>query len=185
MDSLLQEINTQEEISVQYSTTRRRSSFTPNKFHNTKSFNIKKGNPPSNNKSCILCKTAGRPHQGHDITKCWFISRFEKLQISKAFAVAVDNNSDDSIGEENLIQSVNDNNQSHTEALVSLSEVSNVQKVQCDVSPYMYAFYKHHPCHIVIDTGAASSLISKSFLTTAGIKINPTYHSTRDIVILN
>ena len=39
-------------------------------------------------------------------------------------------------------------------------------------------FIKHHPCHNVTDTGATSSLISKSFLTTAGIKISPTYYST-------
>ena len=41
----------------------------------------------------------------------------------------------------------------------------------------MYAFYKHRPCHILIDKGATSFLISKSFLITAGIKINPTYYS--------
>ena len=37
--------------------------------------------------------------------------------------------------------------------------MGNVQEVQCDVSPYIYAFDKHRPCHIVIDTGATSSLI--------------------------
>ena len=56
-----------------------------------------------------------------------------------------------------------------------------VKKVQCDASPYFYAFYEHHPCHVVVDTGATSSLISKSFLTVAGIKMKQTRHSAQTV----
>ena len=56
----------------------------------------------------------------------------------------------------------------------SVDTTIEVKKVQCDASPYFYAFYEHHPCHVVVDTGATSSLISKSFLTVAGVKMKPT-----------
>ena len=54
-----------------------------------------------------------------------------------------------------------------------------VRKVESDTSPFFYAFYNHHPCRIVIDTGATSSVISRSFLQTIGISPNVTQHSAR------
>ena len=54
-------------------------------------------------------------------------------------------------------------------------------RVECDVSPFFYAFYNHLPVHITVDCGATSSLISRSFVTRAGIKIQPTKHSARGI----
>ena len=36
------------------------------------------------NKTCYFCRAAGRPHPGHDISTCWHITKFEKLEISKA-----------------------------------------------------------------------------------------------------
>ena len=52
-----------------------------------------------------------------------------------------------------------------------------VRKVECDSSPFFYAFYNHHPCWIVLDTGATSSVISRSFLRTIGISPHLTLHS--------
>ena len=51
----------------------------------------------------------------------------------------------------------------------SLDVEPQILKVESDTSPYFYAFYKHHTCHIVVDSGAESSLISKSFLKSVGI----------------
>jgi hypothetical protein len=181
MDSLLQDLATQEEISVQYSSTKRRPfQRKPSYRHESNPSHRSESKPwnrneskPFNSKSCTLCQAAGRPHQGHDISKCWFISKFEKLQIAKALQVEVNDYSD---FEDDNISSVDmTTTQSHTTA------ISTVQKVQCDVSPYFYAFYQHHPCHIVIDTGATSSLISKTFLMSAGIPIKPTRHSARTV----
>ena len=56
---------------------------------------------------------------------------------------------------------------------------SSVQKVQCSISPYFYAFYQYTVCHIVVDTGATSSMIAKAFLVRANIKSVHTYHSAR------
>ena len=56
-----------------------------------------------------------------------------------------------------------------------------IKKVQCNVSPYFYAFYQHVPCHIVVDTGATSSLVSRTFVKLAGLKTKPTRHSARAV----
>ena len=141
MNSILQDIETQEEMSIQYSW--KRSNFTPNKFHTSKFTNQRVPSQTSNNsKSCIICKAAGR---SHDITKCWFISQFEKLQISKAFGVEVDGYSVVS-SERNVIQFVHDNYHPNTNKAAT-HEKGNVKNIQCDVFPYIYAYYKHHPFH--------------------------------------
>ena len=60
------------------------------------------------------------------------------------------------------------------------SQISSIKKVEWDVSPFFYAFYQHHPCHIVVDTGGAtSSIISCSFIHSAGITPQNTFHSAR------
>ena len=58
---------------------------------------------------------------------------------------------------------------------------SKVQKVQCDSLPCFHAFYQHHPAQIVIDTGATSSLILRSFIKCSGSPIQPTRHSARSV----
>ena len=47
--------------------------------------------------------------------------------------------------------------------------------------PLTFMLSTDTPCHIVIDTGATSSLISKSFLKLAGITTKPTFYSARTV----
>ena len=61
------------------------------------------------------------------------------------------------------------------------SDEVSFNRVDCDASPFLYAFHNHMPCHVVIDTGATSSLISKSFVAKAGLAIKPTRHSARSV----
>ena len=164
MDSLLTDLNVQEDINISYASTRKqqyRDNF--NQHKKMPSSTMK----PSTTKSCILCKMAGRNHQGHDISNCWFISKFEKLNIAKALQVDVDyDNSEINIAETELSESFVD---------------PQIQKVQCDVSPFLYAFYKHQPTHVVLDTGATSSLVSRSYITSVDETIQPTKHSARSV----
>ena len=54
-----------------------------------------------------------------------------------------------------------------------LGEVKAViERIECDISPFFYAFLNHHPVHIIVDTGATSSVVSKSFLISVGISPN-------------
>ena len=47
-------------------------------------------------KTCSICKAAGRSFQGHDISSFWFLSKFDEMEIAKAMQVFVtDDQSDD------------------------------------------------------------------------------------------
>ena len=183
MDSILQAIATQEEITIQYSSTNDRPRRFPHRYPpRSKKLPFSAQQPASTkSKCCVICKAANRPCQGHDINNCWYISKFEKLQVAKALQVAVDDDDDDDDVDEELENAMLTAQISTTLPSKSVGTTIEVKKVQCDASPYFYAFYEHHPCHVVVDTGATSSLISKSFLTVAGIKMKPTRHSARTV----
>jgi len=90
MDAILVDINSQEATSIQYTQSLGRksnsySNFTNKKHqaHNTKRNSVNK----KPNQSCAICSAAGRPSTGHDISKCWFISKFDKMNIAKACRV--------------------------------------------------------------------------------------------------
>ena len=122
-------------------------------------------------KSCILCKSVGRNHIGHDTSNCWFISKFDKLQIAKALRVDLDDDKEKipfGLEEDGIL------------SLAVSNENSTIQKVQSNISPYLYTFYKHRPCHVVIDTDAAS-LVSKAFLKQCGIPMRQTSHPARGV----
>ena len=50
---------------------------------------------------------------------------------------------------------------------------ATVRRVACSESPYIYAFYHHITCKIVIDTGATSSMISTAFVRRANLTTYP------------
>ena len=127
-------------------------------------------------KQCILCKTAGRSYQGHDISSCWFISKFERLEIVDAFQVNVDEY-DESLAHEEEINSVS----GHMVTPKELQVEPVLLKVQCNVSPFFYAFYNHHVVKIVIDTGATSSLVSSTFVKRAKLILKPTIQAARQL----
>ena len=169
MYSLLAEISTQEDIQVHYS----RSSF-ENKGPTYPRRLMPSVQARGKDKTCSICKAAGRNFQGHDISSCWFLSKYDKVKIAKALQVYVtDAQSEDfPLYPPEEVQCV-----SSPPPVASNEPLVN--KVECDVSPFFYAFYKHLPCHIVIDTGATSSIISRSFLHSAGITPQSTQHSAR------
>ena len=104
MDSLLTELNVQEDIQISYS----RSSYNNRRYPGKPS--QRKSHPQKSHqksKSCILCKAASRPYQGHDVSTCWFISKFDKMEIASALAVEVDpgNDIDDPLEEHSDVKS--------------------------------------------------------------------------------
>ena len=166
MDAILQDIQTQEDVQIQYASSQRkpRQSIRRNP------------NVSKQSKTCVLCKAAGRPHQGHDVGTCWFTSKFEKMELAKALQVNVED------AEDERYDTIDSDPLHHVDAnqvSVAAHTTCSVNKVQCSTSPYFYAFYFHTPCHIVIDTGATSSMISRVFLVRARIKVTATRHGAR------
>jgi len=93
-------------------------------------------------------------------------------EIAKALQVTVDEVNEES-------DTADENHVSHVTHINENVPVAAVQNFECDTSPFFYAFYHHHPCHVVVDTGATSSIVSRSFLQSAGITLRSTLHSAR------
>ena len=172
LESLLMELNTQEDIAVHYSQSfnKNRRRFFPTDQRS------KKGDTAARTKSCVLCKASGRTSTGHDISGCWFISKFDKLQMAKALSVNTSDDVDPDSAEEEF------HSVTALPATVPPPECpSTANRVQCNQSPFFYAFYKHHTVKVVIDTGATSSLISSSFVKRVGLLQQPTAHAARQV----
>ena len=198
MDSLLTDLAVQDEVKINYS----RSRYQPRQGSSSARFNNNQGrsnNPKSTNssnlsnkKNCLICKSAGRNPSTHSTNDCWFVSKFEKLQLSKALRVETDDIAGDI---EDVEFEAHDHNVEFVETCHAETEVASedsndgkgavkeatYNRVDCDGSPFFYAFYNHLPVHVTVDCGATSSLISKSFAMRAGIKILPSRHSARGI----
>ena len=98
------DIYSQEAVAVQYTQSQGRKKSSHSNFSNKRhqaSYNTKKNladkTPSHSERSCAICNAAGRPSTGHDISKCWFISKFDKMKIAKACRVMAseDFNSDE------------------------------------------------------------------------------------------
>ena len=179
MDQLLLELNAQEDIDVNYS----RASYKYRPTTNRNSYNSNKKSTFSNSRdvhkiaiqTVHLQKFVGFVKQLVNLIRdtlqnCWFISNFDKMEIAKAFLIEVDQveDGDYEVQQEQQIQTIINNNQ-------------GVLRVQSCSSPYFHAFYQHHPCKLLIDTGATLSLVSKAFIKLAGISIKPTNHFARQV----
>ena len=85
MDSLLAEISTQEDTQVHYAHSN---------YNRSRQFPLKSNKLASSRQSptkcCTTCKASERKQQGHNVAECWFLSKFEKLEIAKALQISVD-----------------------------------------------------------------------------------------------
>ena len=180
MDSLLAEINNQEDIQIKYSRTSYKNNNASKGFSY---FNRNDGGSrpkqSSERKECVVCKAAGRASLGHTISQCWHVSKADKLQIAKALQVFVECGEDEPEDNENQDESVCHQLEVQTPTIAVSSE--EVRRVKCSISPYFFAFYMHHTVKIIVDTGATSTLISATFAKRVGINIQPTNHSARQL----
>ena len=189
MDSLLAEINTQEDISVNYSRTfggSRRSN------NNNTHYNRSDRQPPpppssrpptwqrnqqsSTQKECIVCKAAGRTYLGHTIATCWHVSKADRVLMARALQVDYDEEGDhgreEDHDDENALQCV-------VESAPHSSE--QVRRVKTSSSPFFFAFYQHHTLKVLVDTGATSTVVSYSFVRRVGLKLLPSKHTARQL----
>ena len=182
MDSLLVDMSVQDDASVSYS--RASNQHRPRRFNprgnNNNSFNSnattsRASAPNPRQKQCILCKTANRAYIGHDISSCWFISKFDKMDIVNAFQLNIDG--DDHPEQDIALEEQEEVSSDHLLVQTSVS----VQRVQTAVSPFFYAFYQHHVVKILVDSGATSSLVSTSFAIRVGLKIEPTKQGAKQL----
>ena len=198
MDSLLTDLAVQDEVKVNYTRTRHPSQHGSSRFNNHNKNNFKskttRSSPkPVTQKHCLICKSAGRNPSSHSTSDCWFVSKFEKLQLSKALRVETDDvvsemiDEEDDVGNEYSVEYVqtirSEQRDEHVivpDGNAELTDAS-INRVDIEPSPFFYGFYNHLPIHVVVDSGATSTLVSKSFVDRAGIKIQPTRHAANAI----
>ena len=84
LDSLLAELNAQEECQINYS----KSKFTKRKGKSVSFYKHDMRNSLHNSnshsktqKSCVLCKTAGRTYEGHSIGSYWFYQSLTRWKL--------------------------------------------------------------------------------------------------------
>ena len=75
------------------------------------------------------------------------MSKFDRLEITRALQVSVEDiEEDEESSEQHLVV---------TEEIDVVAEETEAvtRRVSCEPSPFIYTFYKHHHCKILIDTG--------------------------------
>ena len=105
--------------------------------------------------SCILCKTAGRPHTTHSLVDCRFVPQRDRRLLASSRLVCDDPEECDPI-DYSASEEVCDLLVSPTPAQPTAPSAQRVRIVQ---SPVLSTFYESHPVPLTLDTGATSNII--------------------------
>ena len=62
-----------------------------------------------------------------------------------------------------------------------VNAVASLRRVLSAQSPYIYTFYRHHPCKILVDTGATASMISSAFVQRTNLTVYPASQGARQL----
>ena len=142
MESLIAELNAQEDINVHYARASYRKNNSSAQFTRTNreknKFLPSNNSRSSTNKQCIICKAVGRSYQGHDVSSCWYISKFEKIEVAKDLQVNMDDSNPDiedisATLANQVISQCNTNEQCNT---TNVDSPEIVRKVESDISPF-------------------------------------------------
>ena len=122
-------------------------------------------------KSCVLCKTAGRPGaSSHSLAECKFLPEYDRRAFSKSRLVhdvelEVTHEYTDSDQDE-----PSDTKEHIDNALIDTHFARRVRVIQ---SPYLNVYYKQHPVRLTIDTGATTNMVRASTAKHIGLPIKP------------
>ena len=167
MKSILEDLNTQEDIKIQFSAAR----------SNWSGSSFKKAGRPSNKfskrskKTCAYCKAINRsPYIGHDVKSCWIIPKEDKAELIKAFSVISldDNESED----EQEYPPATSSSVNYVEDSVD-QDCADVSRVECIASPHFFCHIGKTSVKVTVDTGAMSNLVSLDVAKSLHLKIEP------------
>ena len=124
-------------------------------------------------KSCPLCKQAGRQSNTHFLSMCKYLPEQDRQFMLKARQIVsvLDEDPDDTFvwheyPDEPLPQECPEPTQPHT-----------ARTLQVWQSPYIDTFYKHHHARIILDTGATCNMIRLSATRCLGAHMTPSSQS--------
>jgi hypothetical protein len=114
-------------------------------------------------KSCILCKTAGRScHNTHNLHECKFLPDADRRALGRSRLV-VD-------GEDPDYESEPDDD---TDTALIDEPSPSARRVNIVQSPYFNVFYKDNPVRLTLDCGATTNMIKASFAKAIHLPISP------------
>ena len=123
--------------------------------------------------SCILCKTAGRPHNTHNLTDCRYLPDRDRRPWARSRMVMDDPDDFDAEECEPLDES------SNLVAPPVQSEEPAALRVSIVQSPVLNTFYHEHPVQLTLDTGATSNMVRASSAKLYGFPITPASQMAR------
>ena len=129
---------------------------------------------PKSFKSCVLCKTGGRPHTTHNLSECRHLPEADKRYMARARLTTgeQDDVNDDSYlaYPEDDTRDGSDDNQGNSSALLVRPVLRRVEVIQ---SPYLNTFFGSTCVRLVIDTGATTNMVRRDFALRAAMPIRP------------
>ena len=193
IDNLLQEVNQKEDFSSQISSTQaeleqidikriapfkkyqqyrpnqygslsnRSNNYHRNLFYSQRHPPLKTKQSRSFIKKCAICKAAGEPFIGHDISGCKNAPFDEKQKVIQSYSLNVDYSAEE----------VDDNPEFfHIDQCGLLTDAS-LSRVQVNQSPRINFSLYDRSHTVTLDTGTTASLIEASLCQKAGIPITP------------
>ena len=156
LDSLLEELRTTEEAKIMRSGA---PQSTPVRGFSSSSSSDRQRTAPSRvSRICPLCKLANRPH-GHFLSKCQFLPEADRRYLARARVIAVLDDID--LGDASIPESKEVESWQPCTSTAGESSQST-RRVNIKQSPYMYAYYRHHPLKIILDTGSETNMVRAS-----------------------
>ena len=117
--------------------------------------------------SCILCKTAGRPHNTHNLMDCRYLPDRDRRPWARSRMVMDD---PDDLGAEEC-EPLDES--SDLVAQPVQSEEPAALRVSIVQSPVLNTFYHEQPVQLTLDTGATSNMVHASSAKLYGFPHNP------------
>ena len=115
--------------------------------------------------SCILCKTAGRPHTTHNLMACRYLPERDRRPWARSRMVMDD--PEDLCADE--CEPLDEN--SDLVAPRAQGEEPAALRVSIVQSPVLNTFYHEHPVRLTLDTGATSNMVRASSAKLYGFPI--------------
>ena len=165
LDSLLEEIRT----SVDSKVLRATASRFRQPPHKSQSFLSQQSTPKRQNKSCPLCKQAGR-NDRHFLSQCSYLPAEDRSYLSRARLISGMDDDLEVDDSDSFISPVIDD--PLPVANPSVRIVS--RRVSTKQSPHFKAFYRQHPLNLTLDTGAETSMMKASVARNIGARIEKT-----------
>ena len=169
LDSLLEEIQSNQESSVLRSVVRPRNSQDRSNRYNfnrgdrdsDRSDRDRDRRPSRSSKECPLCKEASRTYKDHFLADCRFLPENDRRYIRNLKAHSNNVESDDELDDED--EEYPDRSDHTARSVVAVEDNVDVlalaRRVPVVSSPYINCHYKHYTIRITVDSGATGNFI--------------------------